>query len=147
VGVNMSLLRLQPDQVIKLWSHIKWAGYHAEMVPVEHAGEYCRKLLLDILSEKTQIWVIMDEDRIKTIFATSIQTDNLTHLRELYINFVYGYSPLTDEDIISSFEELKTVARNYNCKSVRAFTINKRVQQICERAGATQPYLVYKFDL
>lgn len=149
----MSLVRLTSEQVAEHWAQVKYAACLVERVTPDKRGEYCRKLLEDILVAKTQIWFgLSDEEdlkerKVKISVATQLRDDPETGLRECLVLWVFGYVPMTDEDILRFYGDMQKFAKNSGSSSLKAYSNIPRVWEICEKAGAKQPYRVYKIDL
>ena len=145
----MIVTKILSDQIIHYWEYIKFAAVSANgLMDVDYKEEYCRGLLCNLLSSKSQCWVGISNDReqIKGVAITKIYKDagNIPHL---LLDSLYVYSITNTNERHYFMNTIKEFANNIKCVDIIFYTSNLNLIKVAERMGFTSLYNVYKLNL
>lgn len=141
-------IKLLPDQVPKLWNAIKFAAATIDRVSQEHLPNYLNKLLAELLSEKAQCFIRMDETRhLLAIAITKISIDNVSGDRILTISCVYSFQKAALTDWNDDRELLRSFAIKSGCKRIVTCSNNQRVFDLALSNGFTEQYRCYALEV
>ena len=73
---NNSIFRLLPVQIVPFWEAIKFACKEADEVKKEEMSNYFNELLQALLSDKAQVFIVLDDKRILHSIAITRITFN-----------------------------------------------------------------------
>ena len=139
------IIHLSKDNIVQYWDLIKFGALKVNQT--EQPEEFSRNLLINLLSEKTQCWLAISEDRkIKAMSLTRIFRD-VGDAPHLFVETVFGFEPTTVEEKHDWLESLKTFAKNIGCKSVTTLTSNDLASNAAEKSGLKQTHKVYSVQI
>lgn len=141
-------IKVLPLQIPLVWEHIKYGIVQTGETPPEHLPRQYVQLLCDLLSEKAQCWVRLNENRIiLNISITKILQNPTTDHRELYIDGFYAYQGTTFTGMEELFVLLKDFARQAECSRITTSTGVTRAQDILLQHGFQEDRISYKVEL
>lgn len=129
-------IKVMPSQIPQVWEHIKFGIAQIGEIPQEYLSAYCLKLLCDLLSEKAQCWVSLNEDRVLlNISVTKLSQNTTTDEKELYIEGFYAFQGTTPTTMEKLFALYQGFAKQAGCVRVVSNTKVPRACEILERHG------------
>ena len=131
------MIRLTTGQISAFWDAIKYADFQSNQVPVVEQFDRGRDLLLRLLSDQCQAWVLCEgEEKSKQVCAIAITevTLNLNKEKEVLLRAIYAFRPSQDDNLYKqSIEELKVFARNIDAKGIYTFSKSERQYYLIEK--------------
>jgi len=142
------LIKILPQQVVQLWEPIKYAATTADEVDEKDVPKYLNELLHELLNEKAQCFVRIDDKReIMTIGITRLLFNNITGEKYLQIQIGYAFKKAEDYLWKHDWEVMKEFAKKENCSYVGVMSRNKRVWELAKLIGMTETYRVFSVKL
>ena len=138
----------QPSQIVMFWETIKFACQKADMVHVENYQAYFNELLHDLLSDKAQCFVKLDDKRaIIGVLITSIIGNKLTGEKSLCLQSVYSFrsAQLQEQEWQAYFKTILEIATNTGCKTITLDTNNREIAEIVESVGCKEVTRSYEY--
>lgn len=130
------VLILTPEQVPKLWDHIKFAASNALRLSGEDSRAYFLKLLHELLSSKAQCFVrLNDERRLRSLAITKLVRDDYKNETNLLVEVLYSFEASSASSWIQDLELAKEFARKNKCKAITASTTNERLFKMLPEIG------------
>jgi len=121
--------KLTNSQLSENWNDLKTAIVRALPPKVDQESSLVR-LLEKALSGEAQVWVGMEDERIKFIAVTTFILDPVTEEKHLLIYALYGYSVLSEDLWKEGIEILVSFARDTKCRKITAYTEVPRVLEM-----------------
>jgi len=144
----MVVIKLLPDQVPQLWEAIKFASLKADTIEEKDRQLYLNRLLQSLLSSKAQCFVRLDNERqLMALTITRIMNDEVTGEKSLFINCLYSFKRVLDEQWKEEFEILKRFAEKQGCVKITTYSSNKRVFEIVSLLGFTERYRCFIMEV
>lgn len=135
------LIRALPDQIPKLWDAIKYATSRANRFGKDELPFYFNRLLHALLSSKAQCFVRLDDARIlNAVLITRIVQDEVTGRKALFIEALYSFKMVDDEEWRSDAEIVRQFAKKAGCVLITTYSNNERVWDILKTIGFTERY-------
>jgi hypothetical protein len=133
-------IRVLPSQIPQVWEAVKYAVVQLDEVPQEQHNAYFVWLLQDLLSEKAQCWVTLNEDRVLlNVSLTRLVEHAWTQERELHVSCMYAFQGLTDETVTALLQMYMDCAKTMGCVRVVGTSRHPRAYAVMERQGLV-PY-------
>jgi hypothetical protein len=128
------MIKLPLMQIPEYWQHIKYGALavNPQITKDAEVNGYCRNLLINLLSEKFQSWVIVEDAKVKAVAITRIYED-IGDIPHLLMEVIYGFSPVSDKE--GALEGMKVFAKNTGCFSVNCYPGNPMAQAAARHAG------------
>jgi hypothetical protein len=143
------IIRLTSDQITAYWDHVKFAALSSNrIVSSDKAEEYCRGLLKNLLSEKYQCWMCIDDSTraIKSVAVTGIHK-NMGDVFYLLIEAAYGFIPAAEEDKDEWLSAMRTFGKEVGCDSVMAYTSNQMAENVMIKMGMVKVSSLYQASI
>lgn len=142
------IYRLLPEQVPVYWDTIKYAATQANRLTTDaKLPVYLTNLLANIMSEKTQVWLCVSEDKtIKTVLLTRIFKD-AGDMPHLMIDVAYGYAPTTEADKADYIGLMNDFAKSQDCGTVFAYTSNTIAANAMVKMGMAEAFRVFQKEV
>jgi hypothetical protein len=145
---NNSIFRLLPTQIVLFWDAIKFACEKADEVKKEEMPSYFNELLQSLLSDKAQVFVVLDSKRVlHSIAITRINFDKVQQRKELLIQCLYSMTTMDDVSVVKYFSFITEFAKQEDCKLVVYNSRNPRIWQIASILGCTELSRTFSFNL
>ena len=147
----MPALMLDVRNIEALWPGIKNTVIKSARIPDKDKEEYSIFVLRGLYSGLYQAWMAFNwvegEKEIHAMMVTSLNDDNLTGMRYLYVNGIYGYRVLTNEMILDLDKCMVDFAKSQGCNYIRCETNLDRIEEILKFANYEYESTVYKKEL
>lgn len=141
-------IKVTPQQVPKVWETVKYAITQLDEVPNERLSAYLLWMLHQLLSEKAQCWVTLNEQRILlNVSITRIVTNPFTHERELHLQCLYAFQGLTEHIVLEALALYRQYAKRTACVRVTGASRHPRACAIMEQHGFQPEYKTYTLAL
>lgn len=142
------IVKLLANQIPTFWESIKFAVTEADEVDVKDLGAYLNNLLHSLLSDKSQCFVRLDDDRMLIgVMITRIEVDNHAGMRSLCLQCLYSFKNVLDGDWQTDFELFKNFARRTNCKQITFNTRNSRIVRLGSLVGFIERFSSYSLSI
>lgn len=141
-------IRVMPAQIPLVWEHIKYGVSQIGQVANESLSRYCIKLLCDLLSEKAQCWVQLNDERLLlNITVTKIVQDRDTNERELNVEGLYAYQGTTPTGMAIHRNHYQEFAKLAGCSRITVTSRVPRAWEILEQNGFKLQCRTYAFPV
>ena len=129
------IIKLLPNQIPQYWDYIKYAyTKNNNLLKIDNYKKYLRKLLMDLLSSKAQVFIVYDENKnLISILITIIIIDKLTQEKTLSIESFILFKFMRNLNGTDEIEFIKDFARKENCKQVITKTNRKGFERFFGR--------------
>lgn len=145
------IVKLQPAQISMRWEAIKYAYMQANRVPEELQSDSAIKLLENLMSGKSDCWIIFEDTKegrqANAIGITSILRQTVKGYDYLEIGTLYGLRKMSNELALDSMNKVKSFAKANGCKMISANTASRRVKELLHLTNFKEAYTTYTFDL
>jgi hypothetical protein len=136
---------LTSNEVVKYWDLIKYGTFQVNKP--QDPEKYFIGLLKEILTSRAQVWLMSDTDhKIKAMAITKI-TQNISGIKELLIDVLYGFYPMTMEEQRLGYDVFVEFCKNLDITSARAYISDSRIGQLAQKAGLVKVSEVYKMNI
>jgi len=131
------IIRLQARQIPEFWDIIKFAAVGADEITEEHLQPYLNKLLQELLSDKAQCFVHLDENRVLIkLMVTKILGNHVTGEKYLGMEILYSFKPTISDDVWrEEFIFIRNFAIKEQCKYICGRSRNPRIWEISQFLG------------
>ncbi len=141
-------IRVMPSQIPQVWEAVKFAIVQLDEIPNEQMQDYCVWMLHQLLSEKAQCWVTLNEDRILlNVSITRIVVNQFTNELELHLQCLYAFQGLTDSTVEEALTLYRMFAKKVGCKRVTGASKHPRARAVMEQHGFQKQYHTYTLDI
>lgn len=142
------IVRLPPEQIPTFWESIKFCAISGDEISAEDRPKYLNILLHNLLANKTQCFVRLDDARILTAMViTRVEVDKLTAIKQLYMQGLYSLRMTSDKIWKDEFSLIEKFARSQGCSQVVFSTRHKAVMRLGEALGFIEFNRTFKFSL
>ena len=142
------IIRVLPTQIGKVWEQIKFACVQADEVNKEDIPSYFNELLHALLSDKTQCFIRLGDDRtLLALLITRIMVDKITGRKSLFIQALYSWKNVEDREWQDDFNFVVEFAKHEQCKRISFESRNDRVWKIAESLGFRENLRKFVFDI
>ena len=142
------ITKVLPSQIPCVWEAIKFASDNTDGIPKKDQPLYLNRLLAALLSDKAQCFVRLDDDKMLMGLAiTRLILDEVTGEKSLFINSVYSFKTVLDEQWISDIEILRKFASDNDCKKMVTYSNNQRIFDIVKLLGFNERFRCFIVDL
>lgn len=130
------VLRLLPNQIVKVWEAIKFVMTKVDEVEEKNLQIYFNEILHSLLNEKAQCWVRLDKDRILEGMAlTRILIDKVTSDKCLLIQCLYSFKSVDDDEWKRSAVLFKQYANKEKCAFIDCYSRNEKIWELATMLG------------
>jgi len=141
-------IKVMPSQIPRVWEAVKFAVVQLDEIPNEQMQQYCVWMLHQLLSEKAQCWVTLNDDRmLLNVSITRIADNAFTGQRELHLQCLYAFQGLTDQTITEALTLYRAFARKSGCVVIAGSSRHHRARELMERHGFQKQYHTYTLDI
>ena len=145
---NKLIYKLLAVQIVPFWEAIKYACVKADEISEQDLAWHFNSLLQDLLSDKAQCFVVLNEDKVlQAIINTRIIIDKTSLIKELFVRNMYSVSSVTESDILSIRNVIADFAKKEGCKVATFNSRNPRVWNIAQLLGTTERYRSFIYYL
>jgi hypothetical protein len=136
-------IRLSTENTIDYWEIIKFVALKTIGVKVKSIEEYCRNILIALLSNKYQCWFVLSEDRIiQWVLITGIRHD-FGGTISLFAHTLYGFSPISIQEKEQVKYGLIEFAKCLKAQYILCAPSSTLAEKVCEQTGMTQLAKIY----
>lgn len=140
--------KLLPSQIPCLWEAIKFASISTDGIPLKDQPLYLNRLLAALLSEKAQCFVRLDDSRmLMALVITRLIFDEVTGEKSLFINSLYSFKSVIDEQWVSDIEIMRKFAIDNECRKIITYSNNPRIFDIVKLLGFGERFRCFIVDL
>lgn len=137
-------IKVMPSQIPQVWEAVKYAIAQMNEIPNEQMSAYYVWLLQDLLSEKAQCWITLNEERVLlNVSVTRIVKQGWTNENELHVHCMYAFQGLTDTTVATLLQMYVDFASVMGCKRVIGASRHPRACAVMEQQGLTPYYRTY----
>jgi len=137
-------IKVMPSQIPQVWEAVKFAIVQLDEIPNEQMPDYCVWLLHQLLAEKAQCWVTMNEDRILlNVSITCIVPNAFTKEPELHLQCLYAFQGLTEQTVREAIVLYQQFAKKAGCVRITGASKHPRACVIMEQHGFQPSYKTY----
>jgi len=137
-------IRVLPPNIPKVWEAVKYAVVQLDEIPNEQLPDYFVWLLQQLLSEKAQCWITLNEDRVLlNVSITRITTHPFTKEKVLHIQCLYAFQGLTDTTVAEALSLYKEFAKSVGCRTVTGASRHPRACTLMEKHHFQPEYKTY----
>jgi len=137
-------IRVLPPQIPTVWEAVKYAVVQLDEVPPEQLNDYLLWMLQQLLSEKAQCWVTLNEDRVLlNVSLTRIVENPFTKNPELHLQCLYAFQGLTEHTITEALTLYRQFAKKAGCVTVTGSSRHPRACALLEQYGFQPGYKTY----
>lgn len=133
------IVRLIPEQITIFWDAIRHAAIQSNGVTEDQAYEYGKNLLLKLLSEKAQAWLIYDyvddkkiDKQVHGIGITELTHNQGTGVQALLLSAIYVFRPTSEQDYKEAIDEVKKFGKNAGCTEMFTYSHTERQFHLME---------------
>jgi len=142
------IIKLLSTQVVKFWEAIKFAATTADEVNKEDLKPYLVELLHDLLSDKAQCWIRIDENRtIVALLITCFKTNKIGTKRSLHLQCIFSYNEVPLNIWQKDFDMLVQFAKQEGCQNITFNSMNSKIWEITKSFGCREQYRSFAFNL
>jgi len=142
------IYRLPATQIVPFWEAIKFACVQADEVKMEDRADYFNELLQALLSDKAQVFVVLDSKRIlHTIAVTRIIFNKVNLKKELLIQCLYSMTPMDNAAAIKYFSFAAEFARKEGCTRIVYNSRNPRIWELAALNGCQEQYRSFSLNV
>lgn len=142
------IYRLLPTQVPRFWEAIKFSCMKADNVMPKDMSAYFNDLLQDLLSDKAQCFVVLDDKKVlHSIAVTKIMTDKLFRRKDLFIQCLYSVKTMNDESLAKYFSFITQYAVQEGCHAISFNSSNPRIWEIAKTINCSEQYRNFVYPL
>ena len=144
----MLTIKLPVNQIPALWSSIKFASTRVDAVEVEDKQKYLNKLLVDLLSDKAQCFIRIDDDRqLIALAITHIAVDDVTDDKILFVRCLYSFRPVSAEQWRSELPLVTNFAKISGCKKIAFKSGSRRVHELATTHGFNEDHRYFVLEV
>jgi len=145
---NNFVYKVLAAQIPAFWDAIKYACVKADEIAVVDMPNYFNTLLQDLLGDKAQCFIILDDQRIlHGITITRIIIDKVVVKKYLDIQVLYSMREITSDETTKYFKILHELAVKEHCFGITFNTRNQKIMQMAEWVGCTEQYRKFIYRL
>ena len=143
------IIKLLSKQIPTFWDVIKSAAVGADEIAEEHLQPYLNELLQELLSDKAQCFVHLDENRILIkLMVTEILGNKVTGEKYLDMKLLYSFKPTTNDDVWrEEFAVINEFAIKEQCVYICGRSRNPRVWEITKFLGFKETNRSFKMKV
>jgi len=142
------IIKILSTQIPQLWEQIKFACVQADEVNKEDMPSYLNELLHALLSDKAQCWLRLGDDRtLLLLMITRILVDKITGRKSLFIQTLYSWKSVGDNEWQDDYNFVKEFAKHEQCKRISFESRNPRIWELAEVLGFKENLRSFKLSL
>ena len=130
-------------QIAALWKEILEKRINQVLPLVEKENLEFRSLgiLVALLSERAECWILWSNDRVKSVFVTSVRYEEVFRYKYLYIYVVSG--TLNRGEWVLVIDTFKTFAKGKGAQVVLGLSTEPSIARGAELLGGETQYMVH----
>lgn len=138
------VVKLLPSQVPNLWNEIKFA-YSAVNKVID--ARVFNKLLLNLLNEKAQCFVRVDDNKqLMAILTTELKQDEVGD-KVFLITCLYSFQGVDINKWAEDMMFVRTFVKNIGCKKIVFQSSNNKIMEIGQSLGFREDYRNYSLEV
>lgn len=142
------IVKILPVQIPVFWDSIKFCAVTADEVDEKYRQKYLNKLLHSLLSDKSQCFVRLDDERILiALMITKIDVHKMTDKKSLHIQVLYSLKRVNGLEWQEDYIFLTDFARKQECKSITFDTRHEQVMDLGRSVGFREVQRAFEFEL
>lgn len=142
------LLRVLPPQIPKIWDSVKYTIMKVAEVKEKDYQTVFNYTLRELLSEKMQCWVRLNEERrLVALLLSEIRINKITGEKDFMLSLLYSWRPTANDEWISDLDEIKIFAKKAECARIIAESSSQRMWNIYELNGFKESIRRYIYEV
>ena len=142
------IIKLTPPQIVEYWEMIKFSYVKGDLVQDDQRQVVLNKLLQELLSEKAQCFLRISDDRqMIALMITKIMISNISGDKFLYIQCIFSFRKVPDNQWEEDWKFLRTFAKSNKCSYIEAESSNPQIFKIMQQLSAMELYRTYRYEL
>lgn len=129
------IVKLLPTQIKDHWESIKFSAVKADLVKDKDVPEYSVNLLLDLLNDKAQCIMSVEDGKIQRILIVSFMYDIVRKTKSMVFRTMYSFTLASPEQWVEESTAVYQYAKKMNCNEICMTTANHRIEQLAESYG------------
>jgi len=142
------VIRVLSFQIPQFWEAIKFVVDRSSGFGEYDRRSYFTQLLCDLLSNKSQCFIAVDENyEMYALAITEIKINEFSEKKYLVVKNLYSWK-FTKEDVWHRhWRTVEKFAKNQGCEYIYFESGNKRIWELSEKFGAKESFRVYRYDV
>ena len=142
------IIKLTPPQVSTYWELIKYANVNGDLVSDDHRQVVLNETLHALLNETAQCFLRLDDNRqVIAVLLSRIQIDKVSGDKLLYIQCIFSFRKVPDNQWEEDWKFLRTFAESNQCSYIEAESSNPQIFKIMQQLSAMELYRTYRYEL
>lgn len=142
------VIRILAQQIPRFWVAIKFAASATASIPNHDKELYLNNLLASLLNDTAQCFIrYNDEKELLAIAITRFIQDEITGEKTLFINCLYSFKGVDNEEWEHDFGLIKDFAKSSGCKKITTYSNNPRVFEIVKLTGFAERFRCFLLDV
>ena len=142
------IIKLTPPKVVTYWELIKYANINGDLVSDDHRQQVLNETLHALLNETAQCFIRLDDNRqVIAVLLTRIQVDKVSGDKLLYIQCIFSFRSVSDNQWEEDWQYLKTFAKSNSCEYIEAESSNVQIFKIMQQLSARELYRTFRYEL
>ena len=142
------IVKLTPPQVSTYWELIKYANINGDLVSEDHRQVVLNETLHALLNETAQCFLRLDDNRqVIAVLLTRIQISKVSGDKLLYIQCIFSFRKVPDNQWVEDWQYLKNFAASSQCKYIEAESSNPMIFKIMQQLAARELYRTFRYEL
>ena len=142
------IIQIPVTQIPQLWETIKYASIKADEIKKDDIQDYLMTLLQDLLSDRSQCFIRLNEARKITLLAiTHIEVEKLYKKRRLFFQCVYSFELSSIETWQEDINILRRFALDNSCEDIYYQSHNSKIWEITEEVGFKEDFRTYSIKV
>ena len=118
----MRLVQITPHDLLKVWDLFRYGLLQSVPGLNNNTAESMQAILVSLLNQKAQGWVLVEEEDITTILVTYIEHDKITGNKYLLCYAMFNFKPVGREGWNLLSAGIDKFARGNSCGKVVFYT-------------------------
>jgi len=142
------IIKLLSTQITQYFEAIKFAATTADEVDKEDLQPYLIELLHDLLSDKAQCWIRLDENRtIIALLITKFKVNKINNRKSLHLQCIFSYNEVPLNIWQKDFDMLIQFAKQEGCKNITFNSRHQKIWELTKSFGCREQYRSFAFGL
>jgi len=142
------IIKLLSTQIPHYFEAIKFATTTADEIDKEDLQSYLIELLHDLLSDKAQCWIRLDENRtIIALLITRFKVNKINSKKSLHLQCIFSYNEVPLNIWQKDFDMLIQFAKQEGCENITFNSRHSKIWELTMSFGCREQFRVFAFDL
>lgn len=142
------IIKILSTQIPVFWENIKFCATQADEINSEDLPVYLNDLLHSLLSDKSQCFIRLDENRVLiALMITRIESNKINGAKSLQIRCLYSFKHVSGNQWGAEFEFIRKFAEKEDCKSITFDTRIEKIAQLGQLIGFKEVHKSFELKL